>query len=210
MKFNEKLKALRKKHDLTQVELADRLYVSRSLVARWEYGDVYPTIDNLNKISSYFDIPIGDLLCDDEKTEILVRQVNLESKIKKVLRISLLTLIIVYSIVMPILYCLKIFSIIGYGYSGDNYTGSDVDFNIFHYSVLDCILPEDSWLLVVSPLLNFILAIFTILDFVFKRKRLKNILGGITGILFVISLIFVILTFVLGTKHPIGILPKFM
>ena len=210
MKFSEKLKSLRKEHNLTQVELAESLYVSRSLVARWEYGDVYPTIENLNKISSYFDIPIGNLLCEDEKTEIIVHQVNLERKIKKILRISLLTLIIVYSIVMPILYCLKIFSIIGYGYSGNNYTGNDVDFNVFHYSVLDCILPEDSWLLLVSPMTNLVLIISAILAFSLKRKRIKNILIFVTIILFIVSLVFVILTFVLGTKHPIGILPKFM
>ena len=210
MKFNEKLKALRKEHDLTQVELADRLYVSRSLVARWEYGDIYPTIDNLNKISDFFNVPMSDLLNEDEKTEIIVHQVNLERKIRKVLRISLLTLIIVYSIVMPILYCLKVFSITGYGYLGNNYTGSEKDFNVFHYSVLDCILPEDSWLLFVSPLTNLILIISAILSFSLKRKRIKNILIFVTTILFIVSLVFVILTFVLGTKHPIGILPKFM
>ncbi len=89
MKFNEKLKSLRKEHGLTQVELADRLYVSRSLVARWEYGDIYPTIANLNKISDFFNVPLSDLLSEDEKTEIIVRQANFEKKIKNGLRITL-------------------------------------------------------------------------------------------------------------------------
>ena len=89
MKFNERLKALRKEHNLTQVELAKRLYVSRSLVARWEYGDIYPTIANLNKISDFFNIPMSDILSEDEKTEIIVRQANLEKKIKNGLRITM-------------------------------------------------------------------------------------------------------------------------
>ncbi len=89
MKFNERLKALRKTHNLTQVELAKRLYVSRSLVARWEYGDIYPTIANLNKISDFFNIPMSDILSEDEKTEIIVRQANLEKKIKNGLRITM-------------------------------------------------------------------------------------------------------------------------
>lgn len=89
MKFNERLKALRKEHNLTQVELAKRLYVSRSLVARWEYGDIYPTIANLNKISDFFNIPMSDILSENEKTEIIVRQANLEKKIKNGLRITL-------------------------------------------------------------------------------------------------------------------------
>ncbi len=203
MKFNEKLKSLRKDHNITQVELAEKLYVSRSLVARWEFGDVYPTIDNLTKISSYFDIPIGELLCEDEKTEIIVHQANLEIKTKKVLRISLFALVIAYSIVLPILYCLKIFSITAYDYSG-NVT----NLKVFHYSVLDCIKYEDSWLLVVSPLTNLILIIFAILTFIFKRKKVKNIFMLITGVLFIISLIYVVLTFVLGTKDSFGVLPK--
>lgn len=205
MRFNEKLKKIRKEQNLTQIELADKLFVSRSLVARWEYGDVYPTLDNLNKISSFFNISISELLCENEKTEIIVHHADLERKIKVGLRIFLLVLVISYSVVLPLLFCLKIFSLTAYDFSSDE----DV-LKVFHYSVLDSIKYEDSWLLVVSPLTNLILAIFAILSFVLKRKRLKNILVGITAILFVISLIFVILTFVLGTKNPLGILPKIM
>ncbi len=205
MKFNAKLKLLRKDHNLTQVELAEKLYVSRSLVARWEFGDIYPTIDNLNKISSYFNIPIGELLCEDEKTEIIVRQANLERKIKKVLRISLLTLVIVYSIVLPISYCLKIFSITAYDYSSNI-----ANLKVIHYSVLDCIKYEDSWLLVVSPLTNLILIIFAILTFIIKRKKLNRTFLIATSILLIISLIFGVLTFVLGTKDSFGVLPKFI
>lgn len=38
MEFGEKLQALRKSRDLTQVALAEQLYVSRTAISKWESG----------------------------------------------------------------------------------------------------------------------------------------------------------------------------
>ena len=66
MEFNEKLQALRKQKGLTQEELADALYVSRTAVSKWESGRVYPSIDTLKDISVFFNITIDELLSGDE------------------------------------------------------------------------------------------------------------------------------------------------
>ncbi len=98
--FKDKLKSLRKEHNLTQVELADKLFVSRSLIARWEYGDVFPTLDNIGKIASFFNIPINDLLCDEEKTGVIVHQASLEEKRKRIVKIILSLINIIISIIV--------------------------------------------------------------------------------------------------------------
>ena len=54
MEFNEKLQELRKQKGLTQEELAEALYVSRTAISKWESGSGYPNIDSLKAISNYF------------------------------------------------------------------------------------------------------------------------------------------------------------
>ena len=54
MEFQEKLQQLRKQKGLTQQELADQLYVSRTAVSKWESGRGYPNIDSLKAIAAFF------------------------------------------------------------------------------------------------------------------------------------------------------------
>ena len=66
MEFNEKLQELRKSRSLTQEELAEALFVSRSAISKWESGRGYPNIDSLKEISRYFSVTIDDLICSEE------------------------------------------------------------------------------------------------------------------------------------------------
>lgn len=66
MEFNEKLQELRKSRSLTQEELAEALFVSRTAVSKWESGRGYPSIDSLKEISRFFSVSIDDLICSDE------------------------------------------------------------------------------------------------------------------------------------------------
>ena len=50
MEFNEKLQKLRKEQNLTQEELAEKLFVSRTAISKWESGRGYPSIDSLKVI----------------------------------------------------------------------------------------------------------------------------------------------------------------
>ena len=66
MEFNEKLQELRKSRSLTQEELAEALFVSRTAISKWESGRGYPSIDSLKEISRYFSVTIDDLICSEE------------------------------------------------------------------------------------------------------------------------------------------------
>ena len=66
MEFNEKLQELRKHKGWTQEELAERLYVSRTAVSKWESGRGYPNIESLKAIAKEFSVSIDELLSGDE------------------------------------------------------------------------------------------------------------------------------------------------
>lgn len=78
MEFSEKLSQLRKNKGLTQEELAEALYVSRTAVSKWESGRGYPNIDSLKDISKFFSVSIDDLL-SGEKLLTLAQKENKEN-----------------------------------------------------------------------------------------------------------------------------------
>lgn len=62
METKEVLRAVREKKGLTQAELAERLFVTRQAVSRWENGETVPNTETLKLISVAFDVSINTLL----------------------------------------------------------------------------------------------------------------------------------------------------
>ena len=56
------IKALREKKNLTQAELAERLFVSDKTVSKWENGKGYPDISLLQSIAGVFGVSVAELL----------------------------------------------------------------------------------------------------------------------------------------------------
>ena len=53
---------LRTKKGLSQEELAEKVFVTRQAVSRWENGETIPNIDTLKRLSQLFDVSINRLL----------------------------------------------------------------------------------------------------------------------------------------------------
>ena len=66
MEFNQKLQELRKQKGLTQEQLAESLFVSRTAISKWESGRGYPNLDSLKDIAKFFSITIDELLSGSE------------------------------------------------------------------------------------------------------------------------------------------------
>ena len=66
MEFSEKLQQLRKQKEITQEELAEALFVSRTAVSKWESGRGYPSIDSLKAIAGFFGVTVDELLSGEE------------------------------------------------------------------------------------------------------------------------------------------------
>src|SRR5690625_6339508 len=65
--INTNLKKLRQQHQLTQEELAEKLDVSRQVIAKWEKGESTPAIHFCVKLADLYDVTIDDLINYDEQ-----------------------------------------------------------------------------------------------------------------------------------------------
>ena len=65
MSLGENLQFLRKRNNITQEELAEKLEVSRQSVSKWESDNTYPEMDKLIQLSQMFHCRIDDLIQKD-------------------------------------------------------------------------------------------------------------------------------------------------
>ena len=66
MSLATKLVTLRKQKGLTQMDLAERLNVSRQAISRWEVGTAVPSTDNLKILGELYGVRVDYLLNDQE------------------------------------------------------------------------------------------------------------------------------------------------
>ena len=150
MDFGKKIQKLRKQNKWTQEELAQKLYISRTAVSKWERGASYPNIDSLKDIANLFNITIDELLSTEEIINIAKKENN--SNINKTTNLiyGLLDIISILFIFLPI-FAYKTDNII---YSVSLTNQNDISNNIkILYIIILSIL---SLIGIVELILNFI------------------------------------------------------
>lgn len=65
MELGEQLKAYRQKVQLSQEELANRVYVSRQTISNWENNKTYPDVNSLVLLSEVFQVSLDQLIKGD-------------------------------------------------------------------------------------------------------------------------------------------------
>ena len=102
MELERRLVELRKEKNVSQEELAEKLYVSRQTISNWERGKTYPDINSLLLIATYFDVTLDNLIKGD--VEIMEHQVD-QSQLKKWLIIGEISWFL-FSVAVPTRYLL--------------------------------------------------------------------------------------------------------
>ena len=69
MRLEEKLTVLRKESGYTQLDLAEKVRVSRQAISKWETGRALPSAENLKYLSELFGVSVDYLLNDDMTEE---------------------------------------------------------------------------------------------------------------------------------------------
>ncbi|WP_350467347.1 helix-turn-helix domain-containing protein [Carnobacterium sp.] len=67
MALGERLKESRVNKGFSQGDVAEHLQISRQSISKWETGNGYPDLDNLVKLSVYYEVSIDDLLKENQK-----------------------------------------------------------------------------------------------------------------------------------------------
>lgn len=101
MEFSKKLQELRKQKDLTQEELSEILFVSRTAISKWESGRGYPSIDSLKAIADFFAITIDELLSGKELMSIAEKDSNRKTGHMRDLVFALLDCAVVMLLFIP-------------------------------------------------------------------------------------------------------------
>ncbi len=102
MELKDKLKKLRKARGLTQTQLADAIFVSRSAVAKWENGLGLPSEASIEALQASFGISLEDI-ATTEPEKVIVRKNQRLRKISWALGVIALAALTLFSVCLPFL-----------------------------------------------------------------------------------------------------------
>jgi len=100
MELNEQIKKYRAEMNLSQEELAEKIYVTRQSISNWENGKTYPDIHSLLSLSSLFGISLDQLVKGD--IEIMKKEIN-EEEVRKMKQYgTIYTILLIITVVSAV------------------------------------------------------------------------------------------------------------
>ncbi|AGY80848.1 MULTISPECIES: helix-turn-helix domain-containing protein [Carnobacterium] len=86
MALGERLKESRVNKGFSQGDVAEYLNISRQSISKWENNNSYPDLDNLVKLSTYYEVSIDELLKENQnlKKKIEINELEIEESNKKI------------------------------------------------------------------------------------------------------------------------------
>ncbi len=102
MELKDNLKKLRKEKGITQQELANAIFVSRSAIAKWENGLGLPSEESMQALQEYFGIMPEEIATENPETVIVEKNQKL-NRICSLLGWLLLTVLTAFTLCLPAL-----------------------------------------------------------------------------------------------------------
>ncbi len=99
MEFKDKLKNLRLEKGLSQQELADKIYVSRSAIAKWENGLGYPNQDSYSDLIKFFGVS-QDYFQTEKAENVIVEKNKYICILKNILFAFIFAVAIIFSVLI--------------------------------------------------------------------------------------------------------------
>ena len=129
MDIGKKIKKYREQSNISQDELALKVFVSRQTISNWETNKSYPDIKSLAMLSNIFKVSLDDFIKEDIKE--MKRKVD-SSQIKK---FNVLNLVFFFEMLIMIISAYPLFKI-------DGYIGVIIWFVIFIITLITSVIAE--------------------------------------------------------------------
>ncbi len=127
IEFGEKLKACREEKGMTQQTLADKLYVTRQAVSRWECGARYPDLITAKRIAEELEISLDELVSGEKYIRNIEREPVITAPVPLLIQTALYAAVCMSYLVM----CLYDIGVC-FPYAADSiYGGDDVYIKIY-------------------------------------------------------------------------------
>ena len=95
MSLGNKISDLRKKENLSQEKLAEKLGVTRQTISKWELGETAPDILQAKELAKIFNVSLDELTDNDSNTEKLAGMIIKILKVIGIMAIIYLVLMII-------------------------------------------------------------------------------------------------------------------
>lgn len=184
MEFCDKIKKIRTDNNLTQEQFAEKLYVSRTAVSKWESGKGYPSIDSLKYMSKLFSISIDELLSSEEILDIAEQDKQQKLKKNNGFIFGAFDILSLFMIILPL-----------YASTVNNY--------IYSVSLFATLFAKNDLLnyikisYLVSYIILFIIGIIEIILSLLGKEKIQKYLNIIS-----ISIHLLVILFLIMTKEP--------
>ena len=192
MELNEKIKKYRKEAGLSQEDLASKIYVSRTLITKYESGSAFPTQENLEKIAIALNVKVEDLLSDKEKNEIVEKSFKTNQRFWMILSICVISI----SVILLLLSVIPFYQYSSYDYSAVSYPDSPTPVHVTGYaSIIGATLRAGNPISVINIVLLVCSIIVSLLSFTNLNSKVLKIIRVVSIVIFVASLVLFFISF---------------
>ncbi|MBO5577892.1 MAG: helix-turn-helix transcriptional regulator [Bacilli bacterium] len=192
MELNERIKKYRKEAGLSQEDLASKIYVSRTLITKYESGSTFPTQENLEKIAIALNVKVEDLLSDREKNEIVEKSFKTNQRFWMILSICFASI----SVILLLLSVIPFYQYSSYDYSAVSYPDNPTPVHVTGYaSIIGATLRAGNPISVINIVLLVCSIIISLLSFANLNSKALKIIRVVSIVVFVASAVLFFISF---------------
>lgn len=111
MNLGNKIMTLRKKNNMSQEELAEKVGVTRQTISKWELEETSPDITQAKTLSNVFKVSLDELVSNDLNSIIVEKVSNTEKLAGIIINILKVFGILILAVVLLMVFLIIIFSI---------------------------------------------------------------------------------------------------